>query len=230
MKKLGLVGGTSWVSTIDYYRLINEKVNQHLGEMNYAECIIYSLNYEEVKNNNERRDFDANLQLVGGACRHLELAGADALVLCANTTHMFAHQLVGFTRLPVIHIAEATADAILKQGLQKVALLGTRMTMELDFFKAILAAKNIEMMIPGDAEREIIHRSIFDELGKGLMLPATRENYLQIIRSLILGGAEGIIFGCTEIPMLIKPEDVAVPVFDTLAIHAEAAARFAVGA
>jgi len=227
MKILGLVGGTSWVSTVDYYRLINEGINKELGGLEFAECMIYSMNYGDIKRNNDADDWDANLALISSAAINLERSGAKAIVLCANTMHLIADKLQPMIGIPVIHIATATAEAITKQSLKKIALLGTRFTMERDFFRDKLAERNIEVLIPGDEDRGFIHYTIFEELGRGLFKPETKQRYIDIINKLAEQGAEGIILGCTEIPMLLNSEDVDIPLFDTTAIHSKAAVEFA---
>ena len=227
MKKIGLIGGVSWVSTVDYYRYFNEGVNQQLGGLNYAECIIYSFNYADIKKNNDANDWDETLRMVAEASGHLKAAGAELIVLGANTMHVIAEPLEEKIQLPVIHIATATANEITKHGLKKVALLGTKFTMELDFFKSRLAAQQIEAIIPGPEDRDFIQDTIYYELGKGILKEETRQRYLSIIDGLIRQGAEGIILGCTEIPLIIKQDDVRVKVFDTVIIHAAAAVQFA---
>lgn len=229
MKKLGLIGGISWVSTIDYYRLINEGINEKLGGLNFAECIIYSFNYAEIKKNNDSNDWDNTLQMLSAAGRHLKNAGAAAIVLCANTMHLIADKLEEEIELPVIHIATATASEIKKTKIKKVGLLGTKFTMEYDFFKSKLTAQNIETIIPENDDRDFIHNTIFNELGSGILLNKTKERYLNIIHKLMDAGAEGIILGCTEIPLLIKPEDITVSLFNTAEIHSAAAVKFALG-
>ncbi len=229
MKLLGLIGGMSWPSTIDYYRLINEGINQQLGKLNFSRCIIYSFNYEDIRANHETNSWDKTLQMVAEAGVHLKNSGAEAIVLCANTMHLIADELEEKIGLPLIHIATATATEIAKAGIKKVALLGTKFTMEKDFFTNKLTVQNIETIIPDEADREMIHYTIFEELGRGEVIESTRQRYLHIIQQLIAKGAEGIILGCTEIPMLIQPDDVSVPVFDTTKIHAAAAVRFSLG-
>lgn len=227
MKILGLVGGTSWVSTVDYYRLINEGINEKLGGLEFAECMIYSMNYGEIKRNNDADDWDANLALISFAAINLERSGAKAIVLCANTMHLIADRLQAIIGIPIIHIATATAEAIAKQGLKKVALLGTRFTMERDFFRDKLAERNIEVLIPDDEDRSFIHYTIFEELGRGVFKPETKQRYINIINKLVKEGSEGIILGCTEIPMLLNSGDADIPMFDTTAIHSKAAVEFA---
>jgi aspartate racemase len=227
MKTIGLVGGISWVSTSDYYRLINERINQRLGGLNYAQCILYSFNFADIKQLNDRQDWAKTSELVTDVCRRLSVAGAECVLLCANTMHVIADDLRRHLDIPVIHIAEATAEAIQRQGLKKIGLLGTKFTMEMDFFKQKLANRKIETVIPAAADREFIHTTIFDELGKGSFQESTKGRYLEIIGSLASEGAEGIVLGCTEIPMLIKPSDGSLPLFDTVAIHVEAGVEFA---
>lgn len=227
MKIIGLIGGISWISTADYYRYINQGINAKLGGSNFANCIIYSFNYADIMKNNERGDWDATLAMVKAACDNLKNSGAEAILLCANTMHKIADDLRERIDIPIIHIAEVTAEAIRKQQLNKVALLGTKFTMELDFFKLKLQEKNIEALIPDAEERAFIHQSIHDELGKGIINPETKSRYQSIIQKLVDQGAQGVILGCTEIPLLIKQEDVTVPAFDTTLIHSEAAVAFA---
>lgn len=229
MRKTGLIGGISWLSTIDYYRFINTGINDKLGGLNFAECIIYSFNYVDIKKNNDAGDWDKTLTMITNASLSLKNAGAEAIVLCANTMHVIADQLQQNINLPVIHIAGATADEIKKQKLKKVGLLGTKFTMEMDFFTSRLKQNNIETIIPEEEDRSFIHYTIFEELGRGLVIPESKEKYLSIINKLIEQGAEGIILGCTEIPMLIKQEDVNVPVFDTTFIHSNAVVEFMLG-
>lgn len=229
MKKLGLVGGISWVSTIDYYRFINEGINEKLGDLNFAECIIYSLNFNDFQRNNTNDNWDATFELLLNACKSLEKSGAEAIVLCANTAHAVSDRLEKETQLPIIHVATATANKINEQGLKKVGLLGTKFTMEMDFYFKKLAENNIEAIVPFlQEERDFIQQTLKEELGRGIIKEQTKRAYLSIIEKLIENGAEGIILGCTEIPMLISQEDVAVPVFDTTKIHSEAAVNFAV--
>lgn len=229
MKLLGLIGGMSWPSTIDYYRLINLGINEQLGKLNFSRCIIYSFNYEDIRANHESNSWDKTLQMVSAAGIQLKNSGAEAIVLCANTMHLIAEALEEKIGLPVIHIATATAIEIAKAGINKVALLGTKFTMERDFFTSKLQQQNIQAILPEKEDREFIHDTIFEELGRGEIIEATRQRYLHIIQQLINDGAEGIILGCTEIPMLVKPDDVSVPVFDTTKIHAAAAVRFSLG-
>jgi aspartate racemase len=227
MKKLGLVGGMSWISTIDYYRFINEGINEKLGGLNFAECIIYSVNFNDFVSNNTAGNWDATYEIILNACQNLEKSGAEAIVLCANTAHAIADRLEANFALPIIHIVTATADEIKKQGLKKVGLLGTKFTMEMDFYKDKLISLGVDPMVPESQEtRDFIQQTLKDELGKGIILEETKERYVRIINDLIANGAEGIILGCTEIPMIISQKDVSVPVFDTTQIHSQAAVAF----
>ncbi|MBD1206863.1 MAG: aspartate/glutamate racemase family protein [Ignavibacteria bacterium] len=224
MKKIGLVGGISWVSTMDYYRFINEGVNKKLGGLQFAECVIYSLNFGDVQAKSWNNSFDILLN----ACESLKKSGVEAIALCANTAHREAEQLQKKIALPFIHIVTATAGEVRKQGLQKVGLLGTKVTMEMDFYKNGLKKEGIEPLIPELQEtRDFIQQTVKEELGAGIISEKTRRSYIAIIDELIQRGAEGIILGCTEIPMLIKQEDISVPVFDTTKIHSQAIVKFA---
>jgi len=227
MKTLGLIGGTGWVSTIEYYRQINSGINKKLGGLNAAKLMLYSLNYGDVDKANQTNDNDLVWMLIRDAAIKLQLSGADGLMLCANTTHMFADRLVAEITLPLIHIGEATAKAIQSRGLKRVALLGTKFTMEKDFYRKKFRESGIEMLVPDTAEREFIHQKIMTELLKDEFKPATKTTFLKIVESLITSGAEGIVLGCTEIPLLIGQADIVVPVFNTLEIHSMAAVDFA---
>lgn len=228
MKWLGLIGGTSWHSTALYYRYLNDLANEKLGGVTSAKCILISLDFEEIVRNQSGGDLTQNEPLILEAARGLKAAGAEGIVLCANTMHFYAEKVTETTGLPVVHIAEATAAAIRAQGLKRVALLGTKFTMEMSFFRSKLEAAGIEWVIPGDADREFIHRSITEEMGKGIFTEETRARYIEIIEGLRPQGAEGVILGCTEIPMLLRPDDVSLPMFDTTLIHATAASNFAI--
>lgn len=227
MKTIGLIGGTTWISTVDYYRIINETVNEMLGGLNSAELLLYSFNFTDIKKHLDTNNWKAIAELYCEAALKLQNAGVACIVLCANTPHTIADDVRKAISVPLIHISEATAAEIARKRLKKVALLGTRFTMEFDFFKNKLSANGIETLIPGDIDRDFINNSIFNELGKDIFLQETKERYLDIIGKLVEQGAEGIIFGCTEIPLLIKPQDCTVPVFDTTLIHAKAAVKFA---
>jgi aspartate racemase len=226
MKKIGLIGGISWVSTADYYSFINKGINKRLGGLNFAECIIYSFNYAEIKKNNDAGNWDKTLDMLTNASLGLKSCGAEAIVLCANTMHLIADKLELSIQIPVINIASVTAKEIESQKIKKIGLLGTKFTMEMDFFKSKLNDLNIASVIPDEEDRTFIHNTIFEELGRGLIVEETKKRYICIINKLIKEGAQGIILGCTEIPLLIKQEDIDVPVFDTTLIHSNAAVEF----
>lgn len=227
MKILGLIGGISWVSTIEYYKYINQMANEKLGGNHFAECIIYSLNYGEVIAKSKANDNAGILNIVTDACIHLKNSGAEAILLCANTMHLLYDELQHRVDLPILHIADATAMDIKKQQLKKVALLGTKPTMERDFYKNRLLEHGIEAIVPGSQDRAFIGTSIDEELTRGILEQTTKDRYLAIIQQLVSEGAEGIILGCTEIPLLIKQEDCEVPAFDTTFVHASYAVDFA---
>lgn len=225
MKKIGLVGGISWVSTLDYYRFINEGVHAKLGGLNAAECIIYSLNFGDI----QARGWVNSFELLLHACEHLKNSGADRIVLCANTAHLFADKLQDTLKIPIIHIGTETAKAIQKAGLRTVGLIGTRFTMEMDFYKNKLNEYGLEVLIPEHQEtRDYIQHTVKDELGVGFINPETKVRYISIVQELINRGAECIILGCTEIPLLLSQNDFTIPVFDTTKIHCEAIVEYAV--
>lgn len=227
MKTLGLIGGTTWVSTVDYYRYINELTNERLGGQNSAQILLYSMNFDGVKTLADAGDWGKFGELFWEVAQNLESAGAEAIVLCANTAHIVADFIESRIKIPLINITDATAKEISKQNLKRVALLGTNFTMNSDFYKKKLSQYGIETRIPNDEERDFIHDSIFDELGKNILSSETKQKYLEIIENLKKQGAEGVIFGCTEIPLLLKPEDCDIPSFDTTMIHAQYAVDFA---
>jgi len=229
MKIIGLVGGTGWISTVEYYRIINEEMNRRLGRLQFAECILYSLNFGDVvKLKDEGREPDIFF-LIRDAAKKVEGAGAQCIVICANTMHKFAEAVQAELTIPIIHIAEATGAAIEKKGMTTVGLLGTKLTMELDFYKKKLRERGITTIVPESEDRDFIDAAIMKEILKGVLNPASRDRFLGIIRALHARGAEGIILGCTEIPLLVKQEHTDLPLFDTLTIHAHAAVDFAVG-
>lgn len=214
------------MSTSDYYKLINEGVNAKLGGLNFAECIIYSFNYADIKRNNDNDDWDSTLAMITKASESLVSAGAEAIILCANTMHLIADKLQQKINVPIIHIASVTAREIKQQKISKVGLLGTKFTMERDFFRNKLSDMSIETLIPEAADRDFVQDTVYYELGKGIIKEETKQRYLSIINDLVEQGAEGIILGCTEIPLIIKQEDVSVKVFDTTLLHSAAAVEF----
>ena len=227
MKTIGLIGGITWYSTLDYYRLVNEEVNKRLGGAHSAKVVLNSVDFAEIKSLTELQDWDAIALIMCDAAKALEAAGADCIMIGANTMHNIADKLLPTLHIPFIHIAEAVAVSIKAKALKKVALLGTKYTMQMDFYKNILGSHGITTIIPAETNIEFINNSIYTEFGKGIFLPETKQQYLEIIDGLVEQGAEGIIFGCTEIPMLLKQSDCNVPVFDTAYIHAMAAVDFA---
>lgn len=227
MKTIGLIGGTGWVSTLEYYRLINEEANKKLGGLNAARCILYSFNYADIDECNKRNDHEKIYRYVLDAAKKLKSAGADGIVLCANTMHQYVDRLDEEIKLPIVHIADATAEEIKKHELSKIGLLGTKFTMEMDFYTKRLSGHGIISVVPEMEERLFIHSSIMNELLKEVFKPETKKKFLDIIADLEQNGAQGIVLGCTEIPLLIKQEDVHLPVFNTLQIHAKAAVNFA---
>lgn len=223
MKKVGLVGGISWVSTIDYYKLINEGVNKKLGGLQFAECLIYSLNFGDI----QEKTWANSYELLLNACLSLQKSGVDAIVLCANTAHMYADQIEKEIKIPLIHIGTETAQAITKEKITTVGLLGTSFSMEMDFYKDRLESFGLNVLIPEKQEtRDYIQHVLKEELGRGIINPDSKQNYIKIANELIARGAEGVILGCTEIPLLIDQSHFSVPVFDTAKIHSEAIVNF----
>jgi len=227
MKTIGLAGGTGWISSADYYKIINEETNRRLGGLEFARCILYSVNYGEIDAFNRQGNREGVYHLILDASQKLIRSGADFIVLCANTLHQFAERLESQINVPVIHIAEATADEIIRKKMNKIGLLGTKQTMEMDFYKARLNEKNIEVLVPDHGDRDFIQNTISGELLKGILSNDSKLRFIEICNGLNRRGAEGIVLGCTEIPMLIRQEDLNIPVFDTLSIHALAAVDFA---
>ena len=224
MKTLGLIGGMSWESTVPYYRQINQQINQRLGGLHSAKIILYSVDFQQIEALQRSGDWQQAGQLLAEAAQALQHAGAQGLVLCTNTMHKVAAAINDATPLPLLHIADATAQQIKARGLNRIGLLGTRFTMEQDFYKARLLAQGIEVIIPDQPGRDLVHQVIYHELCLGQIKAESRLAYQQIIAGLVAQGAEGVILGCTEIGLLVQPDDAAVPLFDTTTIHARAAA------
>lgn len=230
MKKIGLIGGMSWESSMVYYELINLKVRELLGGFHSASCVMESVDFAEIEKLQHDNDWDELSNIMGRAAENLEKSGANVVVLCTNTMHLLSDQIKEKISVPFLHIAESTGKNILKKRINKVALLGTKFTMEKDFYKKILLDDfNIEVIIPENKDRRIIHDIIYQELVQGKLNDNSRELMINIIKKLENNGAEGVILGCTEIPLLIKQKDVDIPVFDTTKIHAEDAVSFAFG-
>ena len=228
MKTIGLIGGMSWESTVTYYQLINERVKEALGGLHSARLLLYSVDFAEIEACQAAGDWERSAAILTEAAQALERAGADFLVICTNTMHKVAPQIGAGVHIPLLHIAEATADALRAQDIRKVALLGTKYTMTQDFYKAKLVEAGIEVLIPDEAGVELVNRVIYDELCLGVLSEQSRREYLAVIDGLAARGAQGVILGCTEIGLLIHQEDTALPVIDTTQIHAALAAERAI--
>jgi aspartate racemase len=231
MKTIGMIGGMSWESSLEYYRIINEAVKERLGDLHSAKSVMYSVDFAEIELlQREGRWQDATRAMIEAA-RAVEAGGADFLIICTNTMHKMADEVQKSISIPLLHIADATAEAIQAQGLQRVGLLGTRFTMEQDFYRGRLAEKyGLDVLLPDRADREIVHRVIYDELVLGKTVPASKVEYLRIIAALAKAGAGGVILGCTEIGLLVSQADSTLPLFDTTRIHALAAVQYALQA
>ncbi|NVM25188.1 MAG: aspartate/glutamate racemase family protein [Desulfobacterales bacterium] len=228
MKTIGLIGGMSWESSSEYYRIINKTVKERLGGLHSAQCIMYSADFEEIENLQHQGKWEELATLMINFAQRLEGAGADCIVICTNTMHKMAEEVEDNISIPLLHIADATAERIVEQGLGRLGLLGTTFTMEEDFYKKRLQEKyNIEVIIPSQSDREIIDRVIYNELCLGTIRQSSKEKYKEVIERLTSDGADGVILGCTEIPLLISQEDVEIPLFDTTTIHAKSAVEFA---
>ncbi|MEL1135599.1 aspartate/glutamate racemase family protein [Desulfitobacterium sp. THU1] len=227
MKIIGLIGGMSWESSAEYYRIINEEVKQRLGGLHSAKCVLYSVDFEEIEVCQSDGEWDKAAQILTEAARSLEAAGADFILICTNTMHKVTNEIQAGIHIPIMHIADITAQQVLAKEIKTVGLLGTKYTMEQDFYKSRLVAKGIKVLIPKDADREIVNTVIYNELCLGQIVDESRAKYKSIIEDLIEQGAEGIVLGCTEIGLLVKPEDSTVPLFDTTLLHAIGAVGFA---
>ncbi len=228
MKTIGLIGGMSWESSIEYYRIINQKVREKLGGTHSAKCVMVSVDFAEIEILQHEGRWQEATQMLIDAAIHLEAAGADFIVLCTNTMHKMAEEIQKNTSIPFLHIADATAQKVSSSGISTIGLLGTRFTMEEDFYKGrLLRNFNLNVVVPDENDRKMIHHVIYDELVKGVIRPESKREFLKVIEKLILEGAHGVILGCTEIGLLVKEGDCRVPVFDTTRIHAEAAVAFA---
>ncbi|BDX38195.1 aspartate racemase [Tenuifilaceae bacterium CYCD] len=228
MKTIGLIGGMSWESSSEYYRIINQTVKEKLGNSHSAKSLMLSVDFEEIKQLMLEDDWDKLKNIMVNAAIQLEKGGADFIVICTNTMHRLVEDIAEKTNLPVLHIADATAQKVKEKNIRKVGLLGTKFTMEQDFYKKHLAEKhNLEVIVPDEEDRNTIHEVIFNELCFGQINKSSKREYIRIIRNLKENGAKGVILGCTEIPLLIKQEDVSIPIFDTTRIHAEMAVEYA---
>lgn len=229
MKTLGLIGGTGWISSTEYYRLINQGINEALGGYEFAQCILYSLNFGNIVACNERNDTEGIYALIKDATEKVIRGGAEGIILCANTLHKFADRLQKEIDVPIIHITEATAREINNKNLSTVGLMGTKYTMEEDFYTSKLEDANILTIIPEISDRKFINEIIYNELLKEIFKEESKKGFLKIMMKLKLQGAEGIILGCTEIPLIIRDDDFNLPLFNTLEIHTRAAINFALG-
>ena len=228
MKTIGLIGGMSWESSVEYYRIINETIQAKLGGLHSAKSVMYSVDFAEIELLQHQGRWQEAAQVLIGAAKSVENGGADFVVLCTNTMHKVADDIQAHINIPFLHIADATARQIKDSGINKVGLLGTRFTMEEDFYKSRLTQKyGLDVIIPNAEEREIVHRAIYDELVVGEIRQDSKQRYLDIIQRLVEVGAEGIILGCTEIGLLVRDGDCRVPLFDTTKIHAVAAVEYA---
>lgn len=227
MKTIGMIGGTGWPSTLEYYRIINQETNRKLGGLNSAKVILSSFNFADIDRMNKLNDHEGVYGYILDAAQRLKKASADFIIICANAMHQYAERLEEATGLKVVHIADATSLEIKKKNISKIGLLGTRLTMEMDFYTKRLQSAGIESIIPSKAERDFIHSSIMSELVIGEFKKETKDKFLNIITGLEQRGSCGIVLGCTEIPLLIKQNDTHLPVFNTLEIHAKAAVDFA---
>ena len=224
MKTIGLIGGMSWESTVTYYQVINETIKKQLGGLHSAKCILYSVDFDEIEKYQASGEWDKSADVLSEAAQALERAGADYIVICTNTMHKVASEIGRNIHIPILHIADMTAVQLKKHGIRKVGLLGTKYTMQQDFYKNILIEQGIEVLIPNDAGVDIVNRIIYDELCLGKILEESKAVYLDIIHELARNGAQGIILGCTEIGLLIQQSDTDIPLFDTTRIHAKQAA------
>ncbi len=228
MKTLGLIGGLSWYATSVYYQMLNEITNQKLGNSHSSKLLLFSVDFEEIRLLQEKGDWDGIEQLLSSIALQLQNAGADCIVMCANTVHNVADTIQRKIQIPLIHSAEATAKEIVRQKKSKVALLGTKFTMENPFFKDRLSQFGITTIIPDEADKNFIHASIFSELTKGIFKDETKRKYIEIIDKLKDFGAEGVVFGSAEFSIILKATDCSIPIFDTIAIHSKEAVDFAV--
>lgn len=226
MKTIGLIGGTTWLSTIDYYRLLNEGVQKQLGGDNTARVIINSVNFQVIRDLTKVNNWKGVEKYISQLAKDLENGGANCLLLGANTLHKIADSLALKLNIPIIHIAKETAKLINSKSLKKIGLLGTKVTMTEDFYSSVMNDFSIELILPNEDEMDLINDSIFEEFSRGIFTNEMKKTYFKIIDNLINKGAEGIILGCTEIPILIKQEDCTIPLFDTTQIHVNAAIDF----
>ncbi|MCH5459378.1 aspartate/glutamate racemase family protein [Bacillus cereus] len=227
MKTIGLIGGMSWESTSEYYRIINEEIKERFGGLHSAKCLINSVDFEEIERCQSSGDWDGAGEILGNAAYSLQKGGADFIIICTNTMHKVVEKIKEKIDIPVLHIADATAKEIKRKDIQKVGLLGTKYTMEQDFYKSRIEEHDIKVIVPSGTNREKVNEVIYTELCLGKIVVQSREYYKRVIEELVQEGAQGIILGCTEIGLLIKQENVSVPIFDTTHIHAIEAVKVA---
>ncbi|MED1580362.1 aspartate/glutamate racemase family protein [Bacillus amyloliquefaciens] len=223
MKTIGLIGGMSWESSAEYYRIINEEIKKKLGGLHSAKCLLYSVDFKEIEHYQSVGAWDKAGEALGEVARSLEKAGADFIVICTNTMHKVLGYIQEMITIPILHIADATAEQIIRQDIRSIGLLGTKYTMEQDFYKSRIASHDINVIVPDDDERELINNIIYQELCLGEIKQSSKNIYKKIINNLVDRGAEGIILGCTEIGLLVKADDSKVPLFDRTLIHAQKA-------
>lgn len=229
MKTVGLIGGMSWESTIPYYKIINEIVKEKLGGLHSAQIILYSVEFDEIEKCQSSGQWDKSAEILGNAAKKLELAGADFILICTNTMHKVAPQIQNMISVPIVHIADATADSLERDKVSKVALLGTKYTMTQDFYKSKLIDRGFKVFIPDEEDIEIVNHVIFDELCVGVINKDSQKKFSEIIGKLKDKGAQAVILGCTEIGLLIKEENSVLPIYDTTLIHATKAAELLLG-
>jgi aspartate racemase len=228
MKTMGLIGGMSWESTVSYYQIVNQVIKKELGGLHSAKLLLYSVDFQEIADYQEKGEWEKSGDVLAKAALNLENAGADFIVICTNTMHKVAPEIVARINIPLIHIAEATAETLIETGIHKVALLGTKYTMKEDFYKNKIEDAGIKVLIPEEEDINIINATIYEELCLGIISEKSKSEFLRIIAGLKKQGAEGVILGCTEIGLLIKSEDTDLPVFDTTYIHALKAALYSI--
>jgi len=231
MRTIGLIGGMSWESTVPYYQHINRIIGEKLGGLHSARLVLHSIDFHDLEILQHEGRWDEAGEMLAGAAASLERAGADCLLICANTMHKVAPAVEAAVRIPLLHIADATGEAVRRRGIRRVGLLGTKFTMEETFYRSRLSERfGLDVIIPGAEARDVVHAVIYEELCRGIIADTSRDRYRQIVKDLQAAGAEGVILGCTEIGLLLGDEDAEVPLFDTTRLHAEAAAAFALAA
>ncbi|NGO81342.1 aspartate/glutamate racemase family protein [Streptomyces sp. YC504] len=227
MKTIGLIGGMSWESSAEYYRLLNEFTRERLGGLHSARCVLYSVDFAEIEELQVAGEWDAAGKILADAARSVVAAGADMVLICTNTMHKVADAVQDAVPVPLVHLADTTAAAVTSAGMRRIGLLGTAFTMEQDFYRGRLARHGLDVLVPGPEERALVHRVIYEELCLGVVREESRAAYRAVIDGLVREGAEGIVLGCTEIELLIGPDHSPVPVFPTARLHAEAAVELA---